>query len=174
MNILNFSMVHYIHSNDCGRGHKICTMKANLNAHPLCPDITDIRRWRRAHIIPDEVVHMVRLDVPLQSHGVAIRRVVRQRIQADVRRLVSSEDEKLRVLFIGDNHLFTPVPQDITVEGRIRSVGSNTAVVPNLEDPADVFTLWVPFLKLAVVEEFQELIPVPEQAQMRPRLVLRV
>lgn len=61
--------------------------------HKLGTHVTDIRLWRRAHTLTKEVVQMMRLDISLESHRVAVGRVVRQCVEADVRRTVRGEDD---------------------------------------------------------------------------------
>ena len=41
----------------------------------LSADVADIRLWGLLHAVAEEVVYVMRLRVPLQRHGVAIRGV---------------------------------------------------------------------------------------------------
>ena len=99
-------------------------------SHLLSTHIVNLRLRRRFHILSQEVIHMVTLQISLQSHGVAIGRIMRQRIQPDLTRLVRREDDQLIIRIVGHDNLLAPVAQDIPYKAGIPPTHALRAEAP--------------------------------------------
>jgi hypothetical protein len=95
-----------------------------------------------------------------------------ERIEANVRRLISSENDKLVIIRADQNDFFTPISEQISMERRIGAVAILRPKVPRRNQPWNTVAcrrrLPVPLLNSTIIEEFHQDIAIPKKTQMRP------
>lgn len=91
-----------------------------------------------------------------------------QCIETDVRWTVRGENDELAVVRVGDDDLFAPVAKNVPVEGRVETVGVDSAKVRDPEQPREAVGRLgiqpVSLLKLSVVVKLHQHVAVPPQA----------